>query len=306
MVRLNPTMKIHYNTSISFILVFFIYTFAFGLAQVFLIYLPQNWHPIAVLAMAVFSSASFIFLFSRAFNNSSIIDPYWSVAPIIFVFFFLRIAEDNANSYRQIIALIAVLLWGTRLTLNWARGWKGLHHEDWRHKNLKKGSKTQVFLLDYFGLHIFQAGQIFLGMLPLYPAISLSQNDVNGIDILAFAIALSGIALSLIADEQQRIFKKRNSNPQSFINTGLWRLSRHPNYVGEFLFWAGIFLLGLNGGIEYSWTIIGCISMYLMFRLASIPMMEKHLLKTRINYEAYKKETPPFFPIKIPFLKSEA
>lgn len=294
-------MKVNFNASFSFLILFFIYTFAFGLGQAILFYIPSYIHPLEALAIAMFSSTLFIYLFSTAFNNSSVFDPFWSLAPIVYLFYFFKISDKEIDSFRHILVLIAVMSWGIRLTLNWARGWKGLKHEDWRFVKLKQAPKWKAFLSIFFGVHLFQTLQILLGMLPLYPAITEFGGETNGLDILALAISLTGVVISLIADEQLKIFKKKNKDPQAFIQSGLWRLSRHPNYFGECIYWVGIFFIGFNANPDYWWTCIGSISMYLMFRLISIPMMEKRLLETRPEYEAYKRETPPFMPIKIPY-----
>lgn len=297
-------MKIKFNASFSFLILFFIYCFAFGIGQAILFYLPEHIHPIGALALALFSSTIFIYIFSAWFNNSSIFDPFWSVAPMVYMFYFLKISDTEISSFRHVLVLIAVMSWGIRLTLNWARGWKGLNHEDWRFIKLKQAPKWKATLSIFFGVHLFQTLQIFLGMLPLYPAITEYGGETNGLDILALAVSLSGVVISLIADEQLRIFKKRNTNPQAFIKTGLWKLSRHPNYVGECIYWLGIFFIGFNANADYWWTCVGAVSMYLMFRIISIPMMEKRLLESRPEYAEYKMETPPFLPLKIPYIKA--
>lgn len=294
-------MKIHYNKAFSLLLVTLIYLFAIGLIEAIVFFSPTHLHPYVVFSTALFSGAIFIFLFSRLLKNSSVFDPYWSIAPMVFVFYFLSISNPQSSSFRQILIISAVLLWGLRLTLNWARKWPGMVHEDWRFRELKSGNKLKAFLLDFLGIHLFQTFQIFLGMLPLYPAISLSTRDANGFDILAFALASAGMVISLIADEQLRIFTEKNTEKGAFIKSGLWRFSRHPNYLGEALFWFGIYVGGLSAEPDYAWTIIGCLAIGLMLRYISIPMMEKHLLKTRPLYAQYQKEVAPFLPLN--FLK---
>ena len=50
-----------------------------------------------------------------------------------------------------------------------------------------------------------------------------------------------GFLFESIADYQKRKF--RSANPKQFIHTGLWSLSRHPNYFGEIILWCGIALI---------------------------------------------------------------
>src|SRR6185369_16562304 len=90
-------------------------------------------HPIAVAFGADVAATVAVFAFSVAFNNSSFYDAYWSVAPIAIVFYWLHCAVPEANGLRELIATALVCAWGVRLTYNWARGWGGLGHEDWRY-----------------------------------------------------------------------------------------------------------------------------------------------------------------------------
>ncbi|MEM6378320.1 MAG: DUF1295 domain-containing protein, partial [Bacteroidota bacterium] len=80
-----------------------------------------------------------IFVFALIYNNSSFYDPYWSVAPIIIgLFLIFMFATPEVNVIRQWAIMAGVTFWGIRLTHNWARGWTGLDHEDWRYVDLQK------------------------------------------------------------------------------------------------------------------------------------------------------------------------
>ena len=73
------------------------------------------------------------FIFSLIFKNSSVYDPYWSVAPIVILIGF---AIANGLNTLGIVLLIAICYWGLRLTVNWAYTFKGLTHQDWRYTML--------------------------------------------------------------------------------------------------------------------------------------------------------------------------
>lgn len=289
-------MKANYTRSFSFILIAIAYLTAFGSGSGVLYALPEM-HPLWKLFIADVTATFVIWLFSLGFKNSSFYDAYWSVAPMVFVFYFAQVALPEADSFRQVLLFIAVQVWGLRLTLNWARGWPGIRHEDWRYGMLKQGNKAKKLAIDWFGIHFFPTVQVFLGCLPMYPAMSLPGNEVNGYDIIAFAICLSGAMVSLISDEQLRLFRKRIKAPGEFMQGGLWKYSRHPNYLGELLFWLGVYAFGLSARWDYAWTGVGVLAMYAMFRLASIPIMEKHMLQKRPEYKNYQKKTPVFLPI---------
>ena len=83
------------------------------------------------------------------------------------------------------------------------------------------------------------------------------------------------------------------------MTRGLWAYSRHPNYFGEIMFWWGIFFFGLAADFHYWWTIIGPVSVTLLFTVISIPLMEKRNLERRPDYAKVRESIPvliPWFP----------
>ena len=80
-----------------------------------------------------------VFIASQIYKNSSLYDPFWSVAPIpiaIYVAFWPE--SSDVNIEKVILILIPFMFWALRLTANWMRDWVGLEHEDFRYINLKK------------------------------------------------------------------------------------------------------------------------------------------------------------------------
>lgn len=67
-------------------------------------------------------------------------------------------------------------------------------------------------------------------------------------DKLGVVVFLLGFVLESVADTQKRAFQGRypNREERPFIDVGLWWFSRHPNYCGETLIWAGTFLSSLG------------------------------------------------------------
>ena len=84
-------------------------------------------------------------------------------------------------------------------------------------------------------------------------------------------------------------FKADEKNAYITMNKGLWKYSRHPNYLGEILFWFGLFGFSLSQSFDNFWLIICPLSMLAMFIFASIPMMDNRSLERRPDYEEYTK-----------------
>jgi steroid 5-alpha reductase family enzyme len=77
---------------------------------------------------------------------------------------------------------------------------------------------------------------------------------------------------------------------------GLWAYSRHPNYLGEVIFWWGLFLFALATDSDYWWTIIRPVAITTLFVFISIPLVEKRNRERRPGYEEYTKNIPVLFP----------
>lgn len=235
-----------------------------------------------------------IFVFSMLVDNSSMYDPYWSVLPPLIVLLWLWKFEVF-NIYTSII-LAVYLIWSIRLTLNWFINWKG--YEDWRYVGFRKKFGKLYPLISFLGIHLFPTLIVFLSLLPLYFGFKLINIENFSLFYIGNIICLLGVFISLIADIQ--LTKHRTSiNKDLAINIGIWKYSRHPNYLGELSFWLGTFIIGLSYSIDNYFTSIGIIGMILLFNLYSIPAMEKKLLQSKTNYQEIINETPRLLPIKI-------
>lgn len=284
-----------FSKTTSLLIVAAAYAIAFVAAYCTLYFLKGTMDPLWQLAIADVAATIVVYAFSVLFRNSSFYDAYWSVAPPVFLLFWFSLSEGDGDPLLQALVTIAVLLWAVRLTANWARHWPGIRHQDWRYTMLKKDGGFKAFAADFFGIHLFPTFMVFMGCLPLWPAMTSGTHDLGILSVIALAVCIAATAISLLADEQLRLFRERNTDPQAFMQTGVWSWSRHPNYFGEWLFWVGIFLFGYAADPDYWWTGIGAVLMLGMFLFASVPMMEKRMLEKRPAYAEYKRRVSGFF-----------
>jgi steroid 5-alpha reductase family enzyme len=238
-----------------------------------------------------------IFICSLGVQNSSVYDPYWSVIPVPIALYWMYMFPEG-NHTRQIFILVVISVWSLRLTINWIRGWPNLTHEDWRYRKLAEDSGPFYWLVSFLGIHLFPTLMVFAGMLPVFVA-SQMTDPIGFFDIIGLIICLGAVEIEYLADEQLRKFKLSNTVKGANMEKGLWSVSRHPNYLGEVLFWFGLFFFAIGGHFwENAWTSAGFISMVILFVFISIPMMEKRLIKTKIDYDAYRKRVSAIFPLK--------
>jgi steroid 5-alpha reductase family enzyme len=258
-----------------------------------------NSHPLIVVGAADIAATVVIFAFSVLLGNSSIYDPYWSIVPAFIAFYFVYPLQMNSPmTSLQLIIILLICIWGVRLTYNWIKRWRGIEDEDWRYVDFRNKHTALYWPISFFGIHLVPTVFVFLGCLPLYPALTstLTGREVGVLDIIATCVTALAIWYEMTADRQLRTFlMSRRSNAQ-LLKSGLWAYSRHPNYFGEVLFWWGIYLFGIAADSAYYWTIIGPAAITALFFLISIPMINKRMLQTKPGYEEEIKSRSGIIP----------
>ena len=275
------------NRAVSLLIVLAIYIIAFS-AGLLVFKLSGDMHVLVSTFLADIVATIIVWGFGILFLNSSVYDPYWSIAPVVIITFWIVI--KGASLYVTDILLIsAVAIWGIRLTLNWIMRWKGLQQQDWRYTMLKKRSPRLWFLTNLFGINIMPTIIVFIALIPAYFGIG-QAGSLKFPTIFGFIICVGAVLIQTISDKQMDLFKKDNSKKDQYIDRGLWRNSRHPNYLGEVSFWWGIWLMQMGLSPKIWVTVAGPVLMTLLFIFISIPMMEKHILASKPSYIHYQKQ----------------
>lgn len=167
--------------------------------------------------------------------------------------------------------------------------------EDKRFRTIKT-NPTQFFMT--FNL---SALWVVICSLCALTAVSNGVFEVSPIFYLGLSVFIMGFLIEVIADNQKTSFRAIPENRNSFITTGLWSVSRHPNYFGEVTLWAGIAIMSVPylQGIQY-WTLISPIfSFVLIYFVSGVRMLEARAnvkWGENLDYQAYVKKTPIFFP----------
>jgi steroid 5-alpha reductase family enzyme len=151
------------------------------------------------------------------------------------------------------------------------------------------------WLVSFTGIQLVPTLFVFLGLLSAWPAI-IGGRPFGVLDILAVIIMVIAILLETVADLQLRGFAADPANRGKTIDVGLWRRSRHPNYLGEITLWWGLWLFGLAAAPNWWWTIIGPLGMVGLFLGVSIPLMERRSVERRGDYAKYQRDVPVLMP----------
>ena len=231
------------------------------------------------------------FIFSVIFENASVYDPYWSVQPPVILIAF---AIGKELTVLGVLLLIVVSFWAIRLTTNWAYTFANLNHQDWRYTMLKE--KTGIFypVINFVGIHMVPTLVVYGCILPAVWAV-INGVNVNFGSVLFLCLALGAATMQGIADVQMHKFRKNRN--ASFIRIGLWKYSRHPNYLGEILMWWGVALSVICAAPNAWYLAVGALANTVLFFAVSIPMADGRQSRKE-GFAEYKKQTRMLLPIK--------
>jgi steroid 5-alpha reductase family enzyme len=250
-------------------------------------------HPIWVAALADIAATAVVFVSSVLLDNSSVYDPYWSVAPPIVAAYW--IATADTLGVRQVLILALILIWAGRLTFNWGRRWGGPADEDFRYREIRSKTGRGYWPASFVSIHLMPTLWVFLGLLPIYPALA-QPGGLGLVDLAACLVTVAAIAIETVADQQLRRFLRSPHPPGAVLNRGLWARCRHPNYLGEVLFWWGLFLFGMAARPALTWTLVGPLSITMLFLFISVPWMDRHMLARHTGWADQMKKVPALIP----------
>ena len=282
-------MKLKENRALSFVALVAVYMICtlVGLGQYG--YLP---YPVWINLFIADTVATVVcFIFSLIFKNSSVYDPYWSVAPVVIIVGF---AISYGLNTLSLLMLIAVCYWGIRLTANWAYTFKGLCHQDWRYTMLSEKTGKLYPLINFVGIHYVPTLVVYGCILPAVYTVT-EKPETTPVSIIFVCVSVFAATMQGVADIQMHSFRK--SKVCGFIRTGLWKRSRHPNYLGEILMWWGIGLAGVCAMPDRWYLIFGAVANTMLFLFVSIPLADNRQAK-KDGFADYKKQTRMLLPIK--------
>jgi steroid 5-alpha reductase family enzyme len=246
---------------------------------------------IAAITIAIIMVSTW--LLSVIIKNASIVDIVWG-AGFAITSWVLALTVDG-DSGRQLLLAIMVGLWGTRLAVYLAKRNIG-HGEDWRYKAMrKKAGKKFTFssLVTVFGL---QGVLMWIVSLPVQFGNGDSSPGVGPLAVIGIMVWLVGLSFEAIGDLQLSRFKKNPANAGKVMDSGLWSLTRHPNYFGDALLWWGIGIVGAETGSGVIGFVGPLVMTFFLLRVSGVPMLERSLSKRREGYAEYVARTSPFFP----------
>jgi len=236
------------------------------------------------------------FIPAYVFQTEKFYDLMGSITYLTVIWFTLM-SSSNESTLVNIGNIVIVLLissWAIRLgTFLFLRIKKD--GEDKRFRTIKPSASR------FFMTWTLQGLWVSLCSMCALTAISSEGGIVlNLFFYLGVAIFIFGFAIEIIADKQKSKFRSIEANKDSFITTGLWAKSRHPNYLGEILLWLGVAVISISSlsGWQYLTLISPIFTYLLLVYVSGVRMLEDMGDKKwghNEEYIKYKSTTPRLF-----------
>ena len=130
---------------------------------------------------------------------------------------------------------------------------------------------------------------------------SQSQSPVDAFLVVGATLWVIGFGIEVVADQQKTAFRKDPANAEKFISSGLWSISRHPNYFGEIILWIGIAVIALPVLEGWQWvTLVSPVFVsFLLLKVSGVPLLENNAESRWGNdpeFRQYKAKTPTLIP----------
>lgn len=251
----------------------------------------------AICAMLGFALHWLVFLPSYALQTEHYFDLTGALSFIgaILVANWFAPATEAANNLRANLLSFMVLAWALRLgSFLFMRVKRS--GEDRRFRQIKTNFLRFLFTWTLGGLWVLLTAAAALAAITSGRPVALGLGGYLG-----FALWVLGLLFETIADRQKSAFKARTENRDRFINTGLWAVSRHPNYFGEICLWLGVAIVAAP--VLQGWQILTLVSpvfvIFLLCRVSGIPLLEARAQEKwgdDPEYQRYIKTTPVLIP----------
>ena len=210
-------------------------------------------------------------------------------------FVFLSTYQSISLNFGNLILALLISIWTIRLGLFL---FMRIHKagEDKRFRTIKT-SASQFFMT-------FTISGLWVTLCSMCALVAISSPEglvMNALTYVGIILFIIGFGIEIVADNQKTAFRSIEANKDSFITSGLWSKSRHPNYFGEVLLWFAIAVISFSSleGLQLITLISPVFTYILLVYVSGVRMLEDMNDKKWADneqYKSYKKNTPMLFP----------
>ncbi len=230
------------------------------------------------------------------FQTEKFYDLTGSVTYLSVVWFvFLSTYQSISLNFGNLILVLLISIWTIRLGLFL---FMRIHKagEDKRFRTIKT-SASQFFMT-------FTLSGLWVTLCSMCALVAISSPEglvMNALTYVGIILFIIGFGIEIVADNQKTAFRSIEANKDSFITSGLWSKSRHPNYFGEVLLWFAIAVISFSSleGLQLITLISPVFTYILLVYVSGVRMLEDMNDKKWADnekYKSYKRNTPMLFP----------
>jgi steroid 5-alpha reductase family enzyme len=238
----------------------------------------------------IFVYQTCLFMISLIFKRNDVADIGWGGGFIAIGVYLVVCFPGALQSW---IVYMLTFVWGIRLSVYLFIRNRG-KVEDFRYRAWREAWGKHFYLRSFLQVFLLQGFFMWLISMPLQVAAIANQYEGYAACLMGMVLWIVGFYCQAAGDAQLQAFSK-TKQPGAIMQTGLWKYSRHPNYLGEILMWWGIGIIvfplplgwvGLLGPLTITW---------LLMAVSGVPMLEKKY-QNHTAYQQYKLQTPALFP----------
>lgn len=202
----------------------------------------------------------------------------------------------SEQDFGHVVLLLAVLLWALRLG-----GFLLIRINKMGKDSRFDGMREKFWSFIKFWL--LQGVSVFVVLIASILFWDVNETTITALSWLGLVVFISGLAIEATADLQKFRFRfSGKKKKQEWIDEGVWRMSRHPNYLGEMMVWTGLYIFAvssLSGASVYVALISPLYIISLLLFVSGVPLLEKSADKkwgSNKAYQEYKKQVPVVVP----------
>lgn len=271
----------------------------FGLTQgIAFLFSPKGSPKLHYIAFLILAIQWIGFTFSSGIFGNKPTEKYYDITGSVTYIATLTISYFTLEkpSKRQFISSSFALIWATRL------GWFLFSRVSRNGGIDDRFEKIKSNLSDFLIAWTLQGVWIFITLLSILALCQMEDSsELSLINYIGIFVWICGFLIEVTADHQKYVFKSDPSNKGKWISTGLWSLSRHPNYFGEIVMWCGISMICACKSIKPVKLLLSPLFVaFLLIFISGIPILEKKadsLYSADEKYIQFKKTTPVLIPI---------
>ncbi len=238
-----------------------------------------------------------IWLLSLLIGRVSIIDAFWGPGFVLLAMLCYVMTSDAGWGRAETVLVGMVTVWGTRLGVHLAIRVLNDPHEDRRYAAMKANHQSHWWLKSLGIVFLLQGLIMWFVALPITASFAFeTRPSIDWLAPLGLVCWAIGVFFEAVGDWQLVRFRADPANQGRVLDAGLWRLTRHPNYFGDFAVWWGLWLFCLGCGAPF-WTVASplVMSVFLM-KVSGVVLLEKDIAGRRPEYVDYIRLTNSFFP----------